>query len=175
MLATSCVEGEPSLVFLPDAFIAGDFGSSGIQVTYRIDNADAVAENWSQITSNKGAGLFGARAERMIRKLYDADRLFVRITERRGENHSSTFTLAGGRVAFDAVAEACGFSTLELTPDQYRAVQALLNAAGFSAGAPDGQWVPGSRTAMRAFQAAHGLQETGAPDRPTLTAIGARF
>lgn len=51
-------------------------------------------------------------------------------------------------------------------------IQTLLNAGGFDAGTPDGVWGPGSRAAMTAFQAANGLEQTGAPDEATLSAMG---
>jgi hypothetical protein len=175
ILAVGCNEGEPSLVYLADRFIMSEFRSSGLKVTYRIDADEAVTETWSELSSNQGAGLFGSRAEQMIRRIYDADQLFVRITENNGETHDSTFQLAGGHAAYEAAADACGFTTMELTADDYRAIQTLLNAAGFDAGTPDGQWGLGSRVAMRAYQAANGLPETGAPDRRSLEAIGAKI
>jgi len=58
------------------------------------------------------------------------------------------------------------------SPDDYRAIQALLNAVGFDAGALDGKWGPRSQRAMRAFQAFAGLPESGAPDRLSLERLG---
>ena len=62
-LKIRCIEGEPSVIFDTDDFIMGDVRSSNIQVTYRIDEAEAQTTNWNQLTTNKGAGLFGAKAE----------------------------------------------------------------------------------------------------------------
>ncbi|MFD2853553.1 peptidoglycan-binding protein [Seohaeicola zhoushanensis] len=70
------------------------------------------------------------------------------------------------------MAEACHFSLLDLGREDYKAVQTLLNAAGFDAGTPDGQWGPGSRKAMAEYQASVGLPETGTPDRATLVRMG---
>jgi len=58
------------------------------------------------------------------------------------------------------------------SPDDYRAIQALLNAAGFDAGTVDGKWGPRSQRAMRAFQAFAELPESGAPDRLSLERLG---
>lgn len=51
----------------------------------------------------------------------------------------------------------------------------MLNAGGFPAGTPDGQWGGGSKKAMTALQPANGLPETGAPDRETLRKMGLDF
>ena len=76
--------------------------------------------------------------------------------------YDAAFDLAGIEEAIEAVAGACGWSTLDLSPDDYRAIQTCLNAGGFN-GAPDGVWGNGSRNAMRAFQEQNGLLITGAP------------
>ena len=67
---------------------------------------------------------------------------------------------------------ACGWTTLSLTKDDYRAIQTLLNAGGFDTGTPDGQWGAGSKEAMKAFQTSVGIPATGAPDRATLQKLG---
>ena len=62
--------------------------------------------------------------------------------------------------------------TLELTKEDYRAIQRLLNDKGFRAGPEDGRWGSKSRSALRAFQALGGLGQTGVPDQVTRTALG---
>ena len=94
------------------------------------------------------------------------------MTDGNGQRHDAEFDLAGVKDAIDAVAGACGWSTLELSRDDYRAIQTILNAGGFNAGTPDGVWGTGSRDALRAFQEQNGLPATGAPDRATLEALG---
>lgn len=55
-----------------------------------------------------------------------------------------------------------------------RDVQTALNARGYNAGPVDGQWGSSTRDAIRRFQAASGLPQTGEPDRSTLAALGVR-
>lgn len=171
-LTVGCREGTASVIYDTDDYLLTDYRSDTIPVTWRIDDRDAVNEHWSKVTSNEGAGQFDRQGENMIRELYDANRLFVRIVENNGTQHDATFELAGARTAFDAAAAACGFTTIKLGADEYRSIQTLLNAGGFDAGTPDGQWGAGSQRALRAFQASVGLPETGAPDRPTLDKLG---
>lgn len=174
-LVVQCVEGTTAVVYNADSYLLTDFNSDSVPVTYRIDENPAVRARWSKLTSSKGAGLFSAAGEGFIRKIYKAHHLFVRITDNNGQDHDATFNLAGGKKAYDAAAAACGFSTLSLTTDDYRAIQTLLNAAGYSAGTPDGQWGPGSQAALKQFQSANGINATGAPDRATLSKLGYQF
>lgn len=171
-LVARCTEGETAFIFLQDDFLLGDFQRHDLDVTYRIDDAPAHETRWSGLTSNKGVGLFGRDAEDFIRSIYDSERMFIRIRERNGEQHDALFDLAGAPDAFTAVAAACGWSTIKLTTDDYRAVQTLLKAGGFDVGTPDGQWGPGSKNAMKAFQRSVGLPESGAPDRASLEKLG---
>ncbi len=83
--------------------------------------------------------------------------------------------MRGSKEAVEAVAAACGFSTLKLSKDDLKAIQSLLNNAGFDAGTPDGAWGNGSKRAMRAFQETQGLKMTGAPDEASLRALGIEF
>ena len=62
--------------------------------------------------------------------------------------------------------------TLDLTKEDYSAIQRLLNEKGFPAGPADGQWEPKSRGALQAFQAQAGLARTGVPDKATRKALG---
>lgn len=171
-LLARCVEGETALIFVQDDFLMADFRRNTFDITLRADETPAQQTRWNGLTSNKGAGLFGGDAEAFIRTIYDAKQLFIRLTENNGQNHDATFKLAGSQEAFEAVAGACGWTTLSLTKDDYRAIQTLLNAGGFNTGTPDGQWGAGSKEAMKAFQTSVGVPATGAPDRTTLQQLG---
>lgn len=171
-LIAQCREGETSIVFVQDEFLMSDFRRNSFEINYRIDEAPAQSTRWGELTSNKGAGLFGSGAEGFLRGLYGAEVFFIRVTDGNGQRHDAEFDLAGIKDAIDAVAGACGWSTLELSRDDYRAIQTMLNAGGFNAGTPDGVWGTGSRDALRAFQEQNGLPTTGAPDRATLEALG---
>lgn len=172
-LVARCIEGETAFLFVQDDFLMNDFRRNSFEMTLRIDDEPSQQSRWSSLTNNKGAGLFGRDAESFIRSIYDADRLFIRLVESNGQQHDALFDLAGAHDAFEAVARACGWTTLTLSSEDYRAIQTLLNAGGFDVGTPDGQWGPASHRAMRAYQASIGLAETGAPDRATLDMLGA--
>lgn len=171
-LVARCIEGETALVFVQDDFLMNDFQRNSFEMTIRIDDQPSQQARWNSLTNNKGAGLFGRDAETFIRSIYDAERLFLRLVESNGQQHDAQFDLAGSQDAIEAVAGACGWTTLSLSTDDYRAIQTLLNAGGFDVGTPDGQWGPASQTAMRAYQASVALPETGAPDRATLEKLG---
>ncbi|MEN8933965.1 MAG: peptidoglycan-binding domain-containing protein [Planktotalea arctica] len=171
-LIAQCREGDTSVVFVQDDFLISAIRRSSFDITYRIDDAPAQQTRWSELTSNKGAGLFGSKSENFLRELYDANDFFIRLRDGDGQRHDAEFELSGIQNAIEAVAGACGWSTLDLSRDDYRAIQTMLNAGGFDAGTPDGVWGNGSRNAMRAFQEQNGLAPTGAPDRATLEALG---
>ena len=53
-----------------------------------------------------------------------------------------------------------------------RSVQQALNDRGYNAGSVDGQWGPTTEDAVRRFQQASGLPQTGELERSTLAALG---
>lgn len=171
-LVARCHEGEAAVIFVQDDFLMTDFRRDTLDVTYRLDSEAAVQTRWSSLTNNLGAGVFRRDAEAFIRAMYDVQSFFIRVTDNSGRRVDGTFDLAGGEEVYEVVAAACGFTTLSLSTDDYRAIQTMLNAGGFDAGTPDGVWGPGSQAAMRRFQATSALPETGAPDRQTLEALG---
>lgn len=171
-LKVLCHEGEARVIFDADSFMMGNFQSNTLPVTVRIGSEEAMPQRWSKLTSNKGAGLFGAKAQDFIRKLVGEEKVFMRLEGDRGRLHDLSLKMDGSERVFEEVAGACQFSLLDLAQEDYRAIQTLLNAAGFDAGTPDGQWGPGSRAAMAGYQASVGLPETGAPDRVTLIKMG---
>ncbi|MGR3312709.1 peptidoglycan-binding domain-containing protein [Roseovarius indicus] len=172
VLLARCSEGETALIFLQSDYLMSDYRSNSFAVTVRLDDQQAQTTRWSRLTNNKGAGLFGAKAEDFLRRLLDVEELFIRLVEKNGEQHDVVFELTGHADAFEAVAAGCGWSTLALTEADHAAIQTLLNAGGFDAGQPDGKWGSGSRAAMKRFQASVGLPETGSPDRATLNKLG---
>ena len=97
--------------------------------------------------------------------------LFVRLRGR-SKQFDSLFDLSGIKSAIDDVANACGWTPLILSVDDYKAIQSILNAAGFDAGAADGVWGRGSRTALKTFQKSAGLPATGALNSETLSRLG---
>jgi len=171
----SCREGTLAFIYDTDDYLLTDVRRDGIDVTYRIDTDPAVTERWNETTGNEAAGLFGSNSLPFLRKIYGADRLFLRLVERGGERHDATFNLAGIRPVLEAATTACRTSLLALSQDEYRAIQEMLNAAGYDSGTPDGVWGAGSMRALEAFQTAEGLPATGTPDAVTLRAMGLDF
>ena len=53
-----------------------------------------------------------------------------------------------------------------------RSVQQALNDRGYNAASVDGQWGPATEEAVRRFQQASGLPQTGELERSTLAALG---
>lgn len=53
-----------------------------------------------------------------------------------------------------------------------RSAQGALNDRGYNVGAVDGLWGPSTENAVRQFQQAQGLQQTGKLDQQTLAALG---
>ena len=58
-----------------------------------------------------------------------------------------------------------------ITRSQTRELQAALNALGFDAGTPDGLAGPNTRSALRAFQRAHGHRADGYVGRAMYDAV----
>ena len=170
-----CNEGTLAFLYDTDEYLLTDMRRGGIDVTYRLDEEPAVTSRWRETTSGEAAGLFGNNAVPFLKKLYDANSIFLRLVERNGERHDASFDLAGVRSIIDAAAAACGTSLLDLSRDDYRAIQEMLNAAGFNAGTPDGIWGAGSKRALKGFQKDRGLPVTGAPDARTLREMGLDF
>jgi murein L,D-transpeptidase YcbB/YkuD len=63
-------------------------------------------------------------------------------------------------------------TTYRYDPGLVRDVQQALNERGYNAGAVDGQWGPATEEAVRRFQQASGLPQTGELERSTLAALG---
>ena len=68
-------------------------------------------------------------------------------------------------------------SSTSATPPRYdsalvRSVQQALNDRGYNAGSVDGQWGPATEDAVRRFQQASGLPESGQLERSPLAALG---
>jgi Putative peptidoglycan binding domain len=57
-------------------------------------------------------------------------------------------------------------------PAVVRSAQQALNDRGYNAGSVDGQWGPATEDAVRRFQQASGLPQTGELGRSTLNALG---
>ena len=63
-------------------------------------------------------------------------------------------------------------TSTKYSPATVRAVQQALNERGYNAGAVDGQWGATTQDAVKRFQRASGLAETGELGPSTLSALG---
>ena len=71
-----------------------------------------------------------------------------------------------------ATARANGANAMTSDTGLVRSVQQALNDQGFRAGTADGRWGPSTEDALRQFQRAKGLPQTGDLDQRTLSALG---
>jgi hypothetical protein len=62
--------------------------------------------------------------------------------------------------------------SVQIPEDRAREIQAALKGAGFYQGEVTGQYDEGTREAMRNYQRANGLKETGTPTAPALLKLG---
>jgi peptidoglycan hydrolase-like protein with peptidoglycan-binding domain len=67
---------------------------------------------------------------------------------------------------------AANVDVVDLSPDEIRQLQIVLNQKGFNIGEPDGVFGPRTSQALIMFQQRQGLQATGRIDSRTVTALG---
>lgn len=170
-LLYQCVEGQTSVVYLTGEFMIAEYDRNSFNVSVRIDSDNVKNEDWAELTNNKGAGIFGRRAEQLLRDLYDSRKLFLRL-QAREKNIDASFNLAGQNEVIEKLAAACGWTLEELTKKDYIEIQSLLEVAGFYKGKVDGIWGNGSKKSLREFQKSAGLNPTGAPNKVTLDQLG---
>ena len=79
---------------------------------------------------------------------------------------------AKGTVNLSPEQDSAASSSLNLSRDDIRRLQVVLNQKGFNIGKPDGVLAVRTRNALIAFQRQQGLEPTGKIDQPTITALG---
>lgn len=173
-LLYQCIEGRTSIVYLTGEFLISGYDRDTFSVSLRVDSSDAVNQEWAELTNNKGAGVFGRRAEQLLRKAYDKEKLFLRL-QAREKYIDASFDLAGQNRVIEVVAAACGWAIRELTKTDYKKIQSSLRTAGFYSGKVDGVWGQGSKKSLREFQKNAGLNPTGAPNEITLDELGIKI
>jgi len=143
-----------------------------VDAVYRFDDSPAESDNWSVSTTNQAAGYWGKRAHTFIEKLRGKKKLAVQLTESDGDQSRYSFNLNGVDNVIEILAIECGWSGLLATKDEILKAQRTLKNLNFYKGGADGQWGPGSRSALIEFQKSKGLQPTGLLDKLTKTALG---
>lgn len=163
-----CEAGDIATGILTNGYLAANRGK--VHVAYRLDGGDAVEARW--LAKQGLAFVRGKQAEKFIREVAASSSIFLRVTESDGESHDVDLSLQGTVEVAEKISEACQFSLLDLSREDLRRVQSLLNAAGYNAGTPDGLWGPGSQRALGRFQEENGLEKTGVVDKASLNALG---
>ena len=156
----SCIEGRTAAIFGFDEYLRTE-RDDRIRAEYRLDREPAERDRWRISVSNEHTGYWGTGAITFIRRLLDHDRIFVRVTERNGTQHTARFNLDGLREVSGEIAIACGWNVPAFSSNRIRLVQIALQELGFYNGSIDGQWGPMSRTALTAYQEAYGISATG--------------
>lgn len=108
-LIARCQEHETALIFGADAYLMSDFEVYTLPTVYRVDDLPSVSTNWGTLTSNQGVGLFGQEAINFLKQIEGAKKLFVRVTEKNGQNHDALFNLEGISAANGKIKVACGW------------------------------------------------------------------
>ena len=158
-------------IIRPGQFFAG---GRGVDVSYRTDNGPFVREVWAATTGG-GASIEDADAIAFIDGINRARMLSVDVSDAGRSPQSADFQLAGFYEVEAIARSVCSQRPtipIELSRQDYRLVQSILNVAGFNAGIADGVWGRNSERAMRDYQVSAGLVPTGRPDRPTLEKLG---
>ena len=108
-LIARCQEGETALIFNADTYLMSEYDRYSLPTVYRIDDQPSVTTNWGTLTSNQGVGLFGSEATRFLTQVEGAKKLFVRVTEKNGQNHDAIFMLDGMPAINARLKAACGW------------------------------------------------------------------
>jgi hypothetical protein len=108
-LIARCHEGETAIIFNADTYLMSDYDRYKLPTVYRIDDKPSVTTNWGTLTSNQGVGLFGGDAIKFLTQIEGAKKLFVRVTEKNGQNHDALFMLDGLAAVTGRVKLACGW------------------------------------------------------------------
>jgi len=88
------------------------------------------------------------------------------------KNRSGPNERAGGTVNLSPERGSAASGPINLSSDEIRRLQMVLNQKGFSVGKPDGVLGPRTRNALIAFQRQQGLEAIGKIDQPTIAALG---
>jgi peptidoglycan hydrolase-like protein with peptidoglycan-binding domain len=84
----------------------------------------------------------------------------------------ATVPVGSGGAALHSRGGAASVAEVNLTEEQIRRIQIVLNEKGFSIGRPDGRLGPRTIRALTAFQRRQGLEVSGRLDSQTVAALG---
>ncbi len=175
LLEVSCEEGQYQVAII--AREGGLFGSGtglgpALDVDYRLDEVSVYNTDWRVLDGGQTVMLDGVDAHDLAIGMTASRTLRLEIWDSHDKLQTASFDLDGIRDVSDVAFEECTGEALVFSRQDYRLIQTLLNIAGHDAGAADGVWGPRSQGAMRQYQHAAGITETGQPDRQTLKLLG---
>ena len=175
LLEVSCEADEYRVAVITrgDSLHGPDSGRTpALDVDYRLDEVSVYNTDWRALDGGQTVALDGVDAHDLAIGMVGSGTLELEIWDGRDNLQTISFDLDGIRDVADGAFEDCVEEALEFSRQDYRLIQTLLNIAGHDAGAADGIWGSRSQGAMRQYQHAAGLTETGHPDRRTLKLLG---
>ncbi len=171
LLEVSCEDDQYQVTVI--AREGGLFGlGSALDVDYRLDEVSVYNTDWRVLDGGQTVMLDGVDAHDLAIGMTASRTLRLEIWDSHDKLRTVSLDLDGIRDVSDVAFEECTGEALVFSRQDYRLIQTLLNIAGHDAGAADGVWGPRSQGAMRQYQHAAGITETGQPDRQTLRLLG---
>lgn len=109
-LTVRCSENTTALIFNTGCHMTSSRYTDYGDITYRIDDAKAKTVSGNESTNNKALGLWsGGRSIPVIKEMFTAQQLIVRMTPY-GENaFTATFNITGLEMAIAPLRKACGW------------------------------------------------------------------
>lgn len=171
----ACIEGETRFYIHADSYLMVDYRTDRLEVITRIDSQQAEHHSWAVSIGKEAAGIWGVDAIPWLERLSAGDRLYARVIERNGRQHSMNFDLEGLPEVLIDISEACGWLQQRLRPDAIEQIQRTLGRLGYYASAIDGRWGQATRNALQAYQTTENLAPTGSINRETLERLVCEF
>ena len=111
-----CVQNKTAVGIDPGGFVAENVYNDKVKIEYRIDGAPVQTVYWNETVDNEGAGLFNGKGIPFLKKIYNANKIFVRMHNYDYDYYDLEFDLPQGdhysntKKAIDAVAETCNWT-----------------------------------------------------------------
>ena len=124
----------------------------------------------ANVYSGRIDGVWGIDSENSLRRYQQAHQL--QVTGQLNQATMATLGLDSNTLLAASPPPSPPLDPGRLSQASVRALQARLGTLGFYSGAVDGNWGPGTETAVVNFQRARGLQTDGQLGPSTVTALG---
>lgn len=103
LLVLRCKERRSEVIIAPPNFV--QCGGDSVRVTYRIDQGQPIEASWN--SSSQCNAAFATSPIPFMRALPNGGRLFVRVSDRKGVPHDSSYDLGAVGEVRARIAEAC--------------------------------------------------------------------